>query len=278
MGTSGAFGGSGGKDAKDLRDSIADWLIDASPATPATPATADAGGDEAAPGTPGQPQPSIAPKVDLRPAIRIISGGGRGGDGPGGGGGGARGGGSGSGGRSSGGATRSSSRTARAAGRASALARAYAVGDRATLARAGLNYGDLQALGSIVAIGTRIVEAAFDSRADSTIADEESRETIAKVVEWILESPADQTPTPDEIVRRSIELMITDVTLTEVGDTIRAEPSREKRAETEQEIRYAAQVYASQVTLDATGPSEQEIAAAIQGGIEQLGRIFGEAE
>ena len=45
------------------------------------------------------------------------------------------------------------SRTARAAGRASALARAYAVGDRATLARAGLNYGDLQALGSIVAIG-----------------------------------------------------------------------------------------------------------------------------
>ncbi len=130
----------------------------------------------------------------------------------------------------------------------------------------------------MVAIGTRIVEAAFDSRADSTIADDESRETIAKVVEWILESPPDQTPTPDDIVRRSIELMITDVTLTEVGDTIRTEPSRDKRAEIEEEIRYAAQVHASQVTLNSTGPSEQEIAAAIHGGIEQLVRIFGETK
>ena len=72
--------------------------------------------------------------------------------------------------------------------------------------------------------------------------------------------------------------MITDVTLTEVGQAIRAEPSREKRAETEQEIRYAAQVYASQVTLNSTGPTEQEIAAAIQGGIDQLSRIFGDGE
>lgn len=270
MGTSGAFGGSGSKDAKDLRDSIADWLNDVPAAAPAAP---DGGVDAAPPG-----QPVVAPNVDLRPAIRIISGGGRGGDGPGGGAGGARGGGSGSGGRSGGGATRSSSRTSRAAGRAGALARAYAVGDRATLEQAGLNYSELQALGSVVAIGTRIVEVAFDSRSDSTIADDESRETIAKVVEWILESPPDQTPTPDDIVRRSIELMITDVTLTEVGHTIRAEPSREQRAETEQEIRYAAQVYASQVTLNATGPTEQEIAAAIQGGIDQLGRIFGDGE
>ena len=99
----------------------------------------------------------------------------------------------------------------------------------------------------------QIVEAAFETRADSTIADDESRETCAKVVEWILESPADQTPTPDDIVRRSIELIITDVTLTEVGDRIRAEPSRERRAEAEQEIRDAAEVYASQVTLNNTG-------------------------
>jgi hypothetical protein len=269
MGTSGSFGGSGGKDAKDLRDSIADWL-DSPPATPAAPESSGDG--------PGTDQLAVVPNVDLRPALRIISGGGRGGDGPGGGGA-ARGGGSGSGGRSGGGgATRSSSRTSRAAGRAGALARAYATGDRATLEQAGLDYGELQELGSVVAIGTRIVEAAFDSRADSTIADDESRETIAKVVEWILESPPDQTPTPDAIVRRSIELMITDVTLTEVGDTIRAEPSREKRAEIEGEIRYAAQVHASQVTLNSTGPSEQEIAAAIQGGIEQLVRIFGDAE
>lgn len=269
MGTSGSFGGSGGKDAKDLRDAISDWL-DSPPATPAAPNIA---GD-----APATDRPAV-PNVDLRPALRIISGGGRGGDGPGtGGGGAARGGGSGSGARSGGGATRSSSRTSRAAGRAGALARAYATADRATLEQAGLNYSELQELGSVVAVGTRIVEAAFDSRADSTIADDESRETIAKVVEWILESPPDQTPTPDDIVRRSIELMITDVTLTEVGDTIRAEPSRDKRAEIEEEIRYAAQVHAGQVKLNSTGPTEQEIAAAIQGGIEQLVRIFGDAQ
>lgn len=165
--------------------------------------------------------------------------------------------------------------TSRAAGRAGALARAYASGDRAVLERAGLNYDELRGLDDRVAVGIRIVEAAFDSRADSTIEDDESREIVAKVVEWILESPVDQTPTPDEIVRHSIELIIADVTLTEVGDLIRAESSRERRAEAEQEIRDAATVYASQVTLNATGPTEQEIAAAIEGGIHELGRIFG---
>jgi hypothetical protein len=217
------------------------------------------------------------PAVDLRPTLRILTRGGGGGDGPGGGGG-ARGGGSGSGGRSSGGARRSVGTTSRAAARAGALARAYASGDRTVLERAGLNYDELRGLDDRVAVGTRIVEAAFDSRADSTIEDDESREIVAKVVEWILECPADQTPTPDEIVRHSIELIIADVTLTEVGDTIRAEPSRERRAEAEQEIRDAATVYASQVTLNATGPTEQEIAAAIEGGIDELGRIFGAGE
>lgn len=276
MGTSGAFGGSGGKDANDLRDSIADWLTDTPSAAP--PA---AGGD----GAPGQTDvdsrpdsPTIpATAIDLRPAIRILTGRGRGGAGPSGGGaGGARGGGGG--GRSSGGARRSLGTTSRAAGRAGALARAYASGDRATLARAGLNYDALLALGDMVAVGTKIVEAAFETQADSTIADDESRAIVASIVEWILESPADQTPAPDEIVRRSIELIITDVTLTEVGDRIRAEPSREKRAEAEQEIRDAAEVYASQVKLTNTGASEQEIAAAIEGGIRELSDIFGGGE
>lgn len=279
MGTSGAFKGSGGKDAGDLRDSIADWLADV-PAAPEAPAAPDAAPDgqppPAAPGATSGPT-LVVPAVDLRPTLRILTRGGRGGDGPGGGGGGARGGGSGSGGRSGGGARRSVGTTSRAAGRAGALARAYATGDRNVLERAGLNYDDLRALDR-VAVGTKIVEAAFDSRADSTIADDESREIVAKVVEWILESPVDQPPTPDEIVRHSIELIIADVTLTEVGDTIRAEPSRERRAEAEQEIRDAATVYASQVTLNATGPTEQEIAAAIEGGIHELGRIFGAAE
>jgi len=155
------------------------------------------------------------------------------------------------------------------------LARAYTAGDRASLERAGLNYDELLSLGDMVAVGTRIVEAAFESQADSTIADDESRETVAEIVEWILEAPADQAPTPDEIVRRSIELIIANVTLTEVGDRIRAEASREKRKVAEQEVRDAAEVYASQVTLNNTGASEQQIAAAIEGGISELGQIFG---
>lgn len=270
MGTSGAFGGSGGKDAKDLRDNIADWLTDA-------PAPAPTGDGETAPngdGIPGVPAVPV-PNVDLRPTIRILAGRGGGGDGPGGGGSGASSGGNGAGGRSSGGAQRSVRSTSRAAGRAGALARAYASGDRATLEHAGLNYDELLSLGDMVAVGTRIVEAAFESQADSTLADDESRETVAEIVEWILEAPADQTPAPDDIVRRSIELIITNVTLTEVGERIRAESSREKRRAAEQEIRDAAEVYAGQVSLTNTGASAQEISGAIEAGIKELGQIFG---
>lgn len=275
MGTSGAFGGSGGKDAKDLRDNIADWLTDA-------PARALPSGDGAA--TPNDSDGVLGglavsgvpiPSLDLRPTIRILTGRGGGSDGPGGGG--ASGGGD-TGGRSSGGAHRSVRSISRAAGRASALARAYASGDRAVIERAGLNYDQLLALGDMVAVGTRIVEAAFDTQADSTVADDESRETVAEIVEWILEAPADHTPTPDDIVRRSIELIISNVTLTEVGDRIRAESSREKRQAAEQEVRDAAEVYASQVTLTNTGASEHQIAAAIEGGIRELGRIFGDGK
>lgn len=273
MGTSGAFGGSGGKDAKDLRDNIADWLTDTpTPAAPAGEGDAAPGDGAGAPGIPGAPG-APRPNIDLLPAIRILTSRGGGSDAPGGGGGGASGGTVG--GRSSGGARRSVGSASRAAGRAGALARAYASGDRASLERAGLNYDDLLSLGDMVAVGTRIVEAAFDAQADSTVADDESRETVAEIVEWILEAPTGQTPSPDDIVRRSIELIIANVTLTEVGDRIRAESSRDKRQAAEQDIRDAAEIYASQATLANTGASEREIATAIEGGIKELGQIFG---
>jgi hypothetical protein len=277
MGTSGAFGGSGGKDAKDLRDSIVDWLID-TPAEPSGSSPVD--GDNSTPGNPDSDAPSGASarpqsSFDLRPAIRILTSRGSGGAGSSGGGGSARSSGSGGGGRSSGGAHRSLGKTSRATGRAGVLARAYVAGDRASLQRLGLDYDELLALGDMVAVGTKIVQAAFDTQADSTIEDDESREIVAQIVEWILESPADRPPSPDEIVRRSIEVIIAGVTLTEVGDRIRKESSREKRAAAEQEIRDAAEVYASQLTLSNTGASEQEMSAAIDGGIRELGRIFG---
>lgn len=278
MGTSGAFGGSGGKAAKDLRDSIADWLDDApvpQSHTSVDAATDPNGGDGASgvPGADGQPgQAGLPPTgMDLRPIIRILTGGGPGG----GGGSGRAGGGAGGSGRSGGGAQRSLGATSRAAGRAGALARAYVSGDRVALETAGLNYDALLALGDVVSIGTKIVEAAFERRADSTIEDAENREIVADIVTWILDHPEAQQPTPEEIVRKSIETIIADTVLTETGDRIRQERSREKRRAAELEIREAAEVYANQVTLTNTGASEREMAAAIEGGIRELGEIFG---
>lgn len=74
--------------------------------------------------------------------------------------------------------------------------RAYVSGDRVALETAGLNYDALLALGDVVSIGTKIVEAAFETRADSTIEDAENREIVADIVTWILDHPEAQQPTP----------------------------------------------------------------------------------
>ncbi|MBX4170308.1 hypothetical protein K3M35_16860 [Rhodococcus sp. DMU2021] len=253
MGTSSSFGGSGGKDPSDLRDNIAAWLDDAA--------------------APGQQQP----QVDISPALRVLlNSRGRGGrsDGPGGGGGGVtRGGG---GGRSSGGATRSVGRVSRAAGRAGRLALAYSSGNREALREAGLNYDELQRLGDPVAVGLKIIEAAFGAQPDSTIADAEERGIVSIVVEWILEQPADQPPTPDEVVRKSIETTIAETALTEVSSTIYAkDASFEKRRNLEQQIRDVAAEYAAQATLSVSGATEQQMSQAIENGIRDIGKIFG---
>jgi len=277
MGTSGSFGGSGGKDAGDLRDNIAAWLD----------ATGDVGGTDGAdagstagsdrpseptrPGVPGQ-----SPRVDLGPALRVLlNSRGRGGrnDGPGGGGGGSRGGG---GGRSSGGATRSVGRVSRAAGRAGRLALAYSSGNREALSEAGLNYDELQTLGNPVAIGIKIIETAFEAQADSTLADAEERDIVATVVAWILEQPSDHPPTPEDVVRKSIETTIAETALTEVSATVYAkEATFDKRRSLERQIRDVAAEYAAQATLNPSGATEQQMAQAIENGIRDIGQIFG---
>lgn len=276
MGTSGSFGGSGGKDAGDLRDNIAAWLDTAGGPGGADGADtsgadgADHSSDPPSPGTPGQP------RVDLGPALRVLlNSRGRGGrsDGPGGGGGGSRGGG---GGRSSGGATRSVGRVSRAAGRAGRLALAYSSGNREALREAGLNYDELQSLGDPVAIGLKIIETAFEAQADSTLADAEERDIVATVVEWILEQPADHPPTPEDVVRKSIETTIAETALTEVSATIYAkDASFEKRRSLERQIRDVAAEYAAQATLNPAGATEQQMAQAIENGIRDIGQIFG---
>ncbi|WP_197022480.1 hypothetical protein [Saccharomonospora piscinae] len=172
--------------------------------------------------------------------------------------------------------TRSVSRVSRAAGRAGRLALAYSSGDRDTLSRAGLNYDELRALGDPVAVGVRIVETAFDSQADSTVDDSEARDIVAAVVEWILEQPADQAPSLEDVVRKSIETTIAEVTLTETAARIQAEASSfEQRRAAEQMVRDLAAEVASQAPLNPAGATEQEMAAAIENGIRDLGKIFG---
>ena len=277
MGTSGSFGGSGGKDARDLRDNISSWLDDSGEPGGGADGTDQGDSDgNGRPSGPEGPRPEQQPRVDLGPALRmLLHPGGRGGsgDGPGGGGGGGAGGG---GGRSSGGATRSVGRVSRAAGRAGRLALAYSSGNRAVLREAGLNYDELQALGDPVAVGIKIVEAAFESQTDSTIADAEERDIVAGVVEWILTHPANLTPTPEDVVRKSIELTIAETALTEVSATLYAkQASPEKRRSLEREIRNVAAEYAAQATLSSTGATDREMSQAIEHGIRDIGTIFG---
>lgn len=278
MGTSGSFGGSGGADAKDLRDNISAWLDGDGGFGGDDGASAPDGNPEGTPtnpqGAPGAPGPTI----DLGPAVRLLfrSRGG-GGDGPGGGGGG--GGGAGGGGRSSGGVTRSVGRISRAAGRAGRLALAYSSGDRAALQSAGLNYDALRALGDPVAVGIRIVEAAFEAKADSTLADAEERDIVADVVAWILEHPADRAPSPEDVVRRTIEVTIAETALTEISSTLHEKgASFAERQSVEQQIRDVAAEYAAQADLSSTGATEREMGAAIETGIRDIGRIFGVEE
>lgn len=272
MGTSGSFGGSGGKDARDLRDNIAEWLDGSGLPGAINDADAD-------PSNSGESSSSTLPApgvgIDLGPALRLLlrPRGGGGGDGLGSGSGGGMGGG---GGRSSGGATRSVGRVSRAVGRAGRLAMAYSTANREVLRQAGLNYDELRSLGDPIAIGIKIVEAAFSAPADSTIADAEERYIVADVVAWILEQPDGQPPTPEEVVRKSIEMTIVETALTEVSSTVYAKDvSYEKRHSVEQQIRDVAAEYAAQASLSPVGATEQEMAKAIETGIRDIGMIFG---
>lgn len=270
MGTSGAFKGSGGKDAGSLRDAIAGWLGDDAGADPANSNDPSADGGSTNP---------LSPSV-ISSVIGMWKSGSRGSGGGGGGEGGAAGGGSAGsgGGRSSGGVRRSVARVSGPAGRAGSLARAYSTGNREALESVGLNYDVLRALNDPLEIGQRIAEVAFDTQADSTLEDSEARMIVAELVSWILEAPDDRPPAPDEIVRHSIELMIAQSALLEVGDTIRQEKNQAKRHEAEAEIRRGAKVLASQVTLGETGATSGEITKAIENGVAQLKEIYGASE
>lgn len=274
MGTSGSFKGSGGVDAGSLRDAVSSWLDDApgaggSQEPDVSPSDSQAPGENVSPpATPVGLDPA-----SLAPVIRLWSRGGGGGGG--GSAGGAGGGGTGkSGGRSSGGPKRTVGRVAGPAGRASSMARAYAAGDRDTLERSGLNYDELRALNDPLEIGKRIVDAAFETQPDGSIEDSEARIIVSELVTWMMAVPEDSPREPDEIVRHTIEQMIIQGTINEVGSTIRAEKDKSKRRAVEAEIKSAAAVMASQANLDASGASAAEISTAIESNVALLSSFY----
>lgn len=276
MGTSGSYSGSGGKLGNDLRDQIGDWL-DSLPAEPAAePGQPGDQGNQSDQGDqrPADPSADGRPRLDplaLLPVIGLLRprpprGGG--GDGPGGGGGGAT---ATGGGRTGGGPQRSVARSASTAGRAAAAAYAFRSGDAATLERLGLDFAALTALGDPFEITRRIVDAVCGPRGNSTIEDHEQRLVAAEVAEWVLTEQGDGSPpTPEEIVRHTIGLVIADAVLSESGALL----SDSEHADlAEGDIRDAAEALAARADLSVDGATEAEFTRAIEDGIEALREI-----
>lgn len=260
MGTSGAYSGSGGKDGKAVRDTISDYL-DGLP------------GFDAPDGSDGDRQ--LLDPAALQRVIHLIrprSSGGGGSGGPGGGGGGGRASGGVSGSRGGGGPQRSAAGSARSAGRAAAAAYAYRTGDAATLQRLGLDYNELRGLSDDFEVLRRIVDMAC-AAPDSTIEDHEQRRVAADVGEWVFEQGQDgYLPTPEEIVRKTIEAIITETLLVESGDLVNSHAQADIA---ESDIRDAAEAMAVQATLSVDGATEEEISHAVEAGLETIRSIVG---
>jgi hypothetical protein len=147
-------------------------------------------------------------------------------------------------------------------------------GDRAGLARLGLDYGELSRMDRLDAVA-RIVELAVETPSNGSIEDDEGRLIAGAIAEWVMNFPTDVPPTAEQIARKVIELMIAEIVLTEVGDTIRREGgSVEIRLRAETEIRGAAEVMASQARLGLRAVTAAEIEKAINDGVEQLCRAY----
>lgn len=277
MGTSGAYSGSGGKDGKAVRDAVADYLQGNSTSPPGGPA--DQQSEQPGPEDPAEqaaPDRSRLDPASLQRILNLIrpgaSSGGHG-DGPGGGGGGvARSGGQG---RSrTAGPQRSATRSATTAGRAAAGAYAYRTGDAATLERLGLDYNELRGLGDDFEVLRRIVNMAC-SAPDSTIEDHEQRLVAAEVAEWVFDQEGDGAlPSPEEIVRHAIGLVIAETILSETGDLING---TDQAVLAEADVRDAAEALANRAELSVDGATETEIARAIESGIDTLRDIAGRA-
>jgi hypothetical protein len=281
MGTSGAYSGSGDTAAKRLRREMRQWLDDVQP-DDNRPETPDDDSDKSQGDPPtdtSPPESHLSPDtlMNVLPLLRPRTGGGQGGDGPGLGGGLGAGGGRGTGTatRSRGGAARTAAGFATTAGRAAAAAYAYQTGNAAALAQLGLHYEELRALGDPLEVTVRIVNAACGPLSDSTIEHEEQRYVAGEIAQWVIEQGgAGAAPTPEEMVRKTIALIIQEAALSETGELVRQAGRPANTGElTEREIEDVADALAARANLSVTGATEAEIVQAVEDGIETLRRM-----
>jgi hypothetical protein len=241
MGTSGAYSGGGGKDGRAVRETISDYLDGLS--------SSNGSGDGERPSL----DPAALQRVLNLIRPRTTSGGDRGGPS-----------------RGGGGPQRSAAASARTAGRAAAAAYAYRTGDATTLQRLGLNYNDLRGLGDEFEVLRRIVDMAC-STPESTIEDHEQRRVAAEVAEWVMEQDG-YLPTPEEMVRQTIAVIIAETLLVESGDLVN---NHDQASIAESDIRDAAEVIAAQADLSVDGATEYEISRAVETGLETIRSIVG---
>jgi hypothetical protein len=118
----------------------------------------------------------------------------------------------------------------------------------------------------------RIVDAACGS-VRSTIEDSEQRYIAAGIAEWVITEEI--VPSPEDITRKAIALMIEEVALSETGDAVRHSDNPDAGELSEQEIADIAQVLADQAQLSVAGVTPEEFSQAVENGVETLRRIRG---
>lgn len=244
MGTSGAYSGGGGKPGRDLREAIKKWVSDRP--RPKNPHSGQSGSSQ-------RPPPVSA----LSHGLGLFRSRGASGTGAG-----------------AGGAQRTTANSARSAGRAAAAAYAFRTGNRSVLSDLGLDYSELRSLDDPLEVSRKIVEAACGMRSESTIDHEEQRWVAAEIAEWVLsEREAGDVPQPDEIVRKSVALIVFEAVASEVGELI-SSGGYSEWSDLDREMQDAADVLSQESQFSIGGATNAEFAAAIEEGIEALREIY----
>jgi hypothetical protein len=167
--------------------------------------------------------------------------------------------------------------SARAASRAAAAAWGLRTGNAEALRELGLDYHKLRASNDPLQVIKEIVNAACGPLANGTIEDHEQRYVAAEIAGWVLDAQAEGSgPTPEEIVRESIALIIFEAACTETAARLKEDdrPAWVGLA-AEEEMTATARVLAGNAKLSASGATESELNQAIEQGIDSLRQIWG---